>query len=373
MIKIAYIIDIITSPTGGTERQLLMLMNEIDKSKFKPYLICLRDSEWLQNNDFPFDVHVLNIGRLFSLDFIKGIISFRKLYKNQKFDIIQTFFRDGNIFGSIAAKYCNCNKIISSRRNMGYWHTKFDIFLLKLFSKWTPYYLCNSKAAQEQTIEIEKVDPSKISTMYNGLDLTKLNLINDEARAKQRKIWSVKDDEIVIGAIANLRPVKNIDILIDTAAELIKEFKNLKFIVAGEGDLRKQLQEKIAKLDLVARFFLVGRTNNIYPLLSSFDIAVMPSQSESFSNSLIEYMLAKLPIVASDVGGNSEAIEHNKTGLLFSLEDKNGLLEGVKRLISDRALSRQLGKNAYNNAIRNYSISTMIFNHENYYENIASK
>ena len=373
MIKIAYIIDIILSPTGGTEKQLLMLMNEIDKSKFKPYLICLRNSEWLQNNDLPFDVHILNVNSLLSFSSLRGILKFKKIHKKEKFDIVQTFFIDGNIFGTIAAKIIGCKKVISSRRNIGYWHNKFHIRILRFLKKWTSYYLCNSMAAKKMIIKIENVDPSKTHVIYNGIDFRKFDSINNEVRQNQRNIWGFNNTDIIIGAITNLRAVKNIDLIIETASVLIREFHDLKFVVVGEGDLRRELQNKITQLNLTKIFFLVGRIDNIVAPLSAFDIAVMPSLSESFSNSLIEYMAVKLPIISSDSGGNIEAIEHNKTGLLFSLEDKNGLFENIRMLLIDKTLSRQLAENAYNTAIKNYDISTMIMNHENYYENVVNK
>lgn len=373
MIKIAYIIDTINSPTGGTEKQLLILLNELDRSKFKPCLICLRHSEWLENNKFSFDVHILNIHSLISYDFIKGIRQFKRIYQQENFNIIQTFFADGNIFGTIAARFVGCRKVISSRRNIGYWHNRIHIVILRFLSKWTEYYLCNSEAAQKMTVELEKVNVSKTDVIYNGLDLDWISSINNEIREKQRKTWSVKNDEIVVGAIANLRPVKNLALLIESASTLTKEFPNLKFIIVGEGPQRKQLQNKIDILDLNEVFFLVGRSFNIPACLSAFDIAVLTSLSESFSNSLIEYMAAKLPIVSSDSGGNSEAIENNKSGILFSLEDKEGLSNGLRKLIVDKEFATSLTENAIDKVRRNYTKDCMLINHQMYYQNIVNK
>lgn len=373
MIKIAYIIDTIETPAAGTEKQLLMLLNGLDKSKFKPYLICLRNSKWLQNNDFPFELHILNVSSTLSLDFIRGILKFRRLHQNEKFNIIQTFFIDGNIFGSIAARFSGCKKLISSRRNIGYWHNWIHVRILRFLKKWTPYYLCNSKASANMTIEMEKVDPSRTSVIYNGIDLKIFDSINNEMRQNQRNIWGFKNGDIIIGAIANLRPVKNIELIIETASVLINEFNHLKFVVVGEGELRGELKNKIDKLNLTNSFFLVGRVENILAPLSAFDIAVMPSLSESFSNSLIEYMAAKLAIISSDSGGNTEAIEHNKTGLLFSLNDKKGLLKGLKQLILNKSIADNLAQNAYKYILDNYSIKKMVLHYQNFYTKILEK
>jgi L-malate glycosyltransferase len=373
MIKIAYIIDTINSPTGGTEKQLLILLNELDKSKFKPYLICLRNSEWLKNNKFAFDIHILNVHSLISYGFFKGIRQFRNINQQENFNIIQTFFADGNIFGTIAARFVGCKKVISSRRNIGYWHNRIHIVILRFFNKWTEHYLCNSEAAQKKTVELEKVNLAQTHVIYNGLDLDEFVSINDEIRKSQRKTWSVKNDEIVIGAIANLRPVKNHTLLIESASVLIKEFRNLKFIIVGEGNQRKELQNKIDKRNLNEVFFLVGKSFNVLSCLSAFDIAVLTSLSESFSNSLIEYMAAKLPIVSSNAGGNSEAIEHNKSGILFSLEDKEGLYNGLRKLLLDKEFAKSLTGNAFDKVFENYSKKNMIINHQIYYDSIINK
>lgn len=370
MIKIAFIIDTIATPAAGTEKQLLMLINEIDKIRFKPYLICLQNSEWLQSNDLPFDVHILEVGSLLSSSFLRGLLRIKKMHKTERFDIIQTFFIDGNIFGTIAARIMGCRRLISSRRNIGYWHNRVHTTILRLFAMLTPYYLCNSRAAQEQTIAIEKINPNKLQVIYNGLELKRFESINNEMRRRQRDTWRINDDEIVIGAIANLRPVKNIALMIESAADLVKEFSTIRFIVVGEGALRESLQDRINELGLSNTFLLVGRLDNILEPLAAFDIAVIPSLSESFSNSLIEYMAARLPIVSSDVGGNSEAIEHNKTGLLFSLENRMGLSNCIRRFIQDKSLGDKLAQNAFLYATRNFSAETMIRKHQSYYEDI---
>lgn len=370
MIKIAYIIDTITTSEAGTEKQLLMLLHKLDRSAFKPYLICLRKSAWLSENTLPCDVHVLNVGSLVGLSCLWGLLSFRKLARTERFDIVQTFFVDGNIFGTFAARFSGCKTVVSSRRNIGYWHNRVHINILKFLRRWTDRYLCNSQAASDLTATLEHVLPSKIQVLYNGLDFEPFEAITDNDRHKQRHDWSVNEGHIVVGAVANLRPVKNIQLLIDAASVLVREFTELRFVVIGEGGLRDELQCSIDSLALRDRFTLIGQHNNIPLALSAFDIAVMPSLSESFSNSLIEYMAARLPIVSSDAGGNSEAIEHDETGLLFSLDDKDGLLNCIRELLLDRTKGKLTGRNAYHEALRKYDIGAMTARHQTYYKKI---
>ena len=161
-INIAYLIDRIPSPNGGTEGQLLMLLKGLDKRKFSPHLICLRGSEWLDNNPLEIPVMILGVGRLLSFNALKKLFAFRKFCRQNNVDIVQTFFMDSNIFGTIAAKVAGCKINIASRRNAGYKNTRWHLLILRFLRTWTSYYLANSKAAARMAVENERVPQDKI-------------------------------------------------------------------------------------------------------------------------------------------------------------------------------------------------------------------
>lgn len=367
VIRIAYVIDTIATPGAGTEKQLLILLNGIDRRKFEPFLICLHDSEWLKSRAFSFPVIKFDTNKIVSYSFLNTLYGFVKLCRREQFNIVQTFFFDAGVLGAIGARLSGCKTIISSRRNAGYWHNKKFLLSLRLLRYWTTRYLSNSKSVARTTAEVEGIDPTKIEVIYNGLDLKLFEPITDSVRAEQRDEWNIADDEILIGAVANLRPVKNIESFISAAASLMRKFNHLKFVVVGEGPLRDELRGLIAHLGLTERFNLVGAQTDIPGCLQAFDLAVLCSKSESFSNSLIEYMAAGLPIVASDVGGNGEAISHNDTGLLYSLDDENGLAKMLEEMLRDWARALKLGENAKVKAFKEYGLERAIRKHEEYY------
>ncbi len=369
-IKIAYVIDTIATPSAGTEKQLLYLLNGLNRDKISPYLVCFYQSEWMESQTFDFPVYYINLRSFLSADFFKAYKLFKDLHKQQKFDIVQTFFKDGNIFGTIAAHFAKVPKIISSRRNIGYWHNKFQITILRFLQKWTTYYLANSQAAVDMTIEIEHADKKKFHIIYNGLDLKRFQSIERITRQKQREIWKCSEDDIVIGTVANLRPVKRLHTVIETAKKLIPQYQNLKFICIGEGSDRKHLENLISSYNLTEYFFLPGSSEDIPSVLSGFDIALLPSSNESFSNSLIEYMASSLPIIATKVGGNSEAITHDENGLLYSLENQNGLTESLKIILDKKEKAHTLSEHARKKAFAEYSIEKMIQNHEQFYQSV---
>ena len=370
MIRIAYVIDSIHTPSAGTENQLLMLLHGLNRQIVQPYLICLQNSEWLQSTTLPVEVITYNIQSIKSFQFIKNVREFASFCKRHNIDIIQTFFTDGNKFGVIGGRLAHVPVIIASRRNVGHGYDRKNISMLRFLQRWTTRYLANSYAALKKTMEIEGVPKEKINVIYNGLNLSKITTINSELRIAQRKKWNVAEDETVVGIIANLRDVKNIDSLIRVAAKLVPDYPKLRFISIGEGPDHQNLQELIDNLGLQDRFLLAGRYTDIIPCLAAFDIGVLCSKYESFSNSLIEYMAAGLPTVASDVGGNSEAIRHGENGLLYPVEEENKLEEALRQLLSDTPFASRLGATAKEDAFRQYSMETCLQNHEKYYASL---
>jgi glycosyltransferase involved in cell wall biosynthesis len=242
-----------------------------------------------------------------------------------------------------------------------------------LLKRWTTGYVANARAVAKITSSMEGVDPGKIEVIYNGMKLDRFDKLTADMRAKQRQEWNVNDGEILIGAIANLRPVKNIESLIKAASELTKSYHNLKFAVAGDGPHRDRLQTLINSAGLDQRFKLIGRQSDVVPCLAAFDIGVLCSKAEGFSNSLIEYMVAGLPVVASDVGGNSEAVSHGQTGLIYDPGDPNGLTGSLKQLIENREQAHRMGELAKQTATAKYSVKAYIENHQNYYTRLVEE
>ena len=367
MIKIGFVIDTIETPSAGTEKQLLMLLNGLDRARFLPYLICLRNSDWLKTQRFEFPVVTYNLKRNLSFCLPKYLRQFSRLIRQEKLDIVQTFFVDGNLFGTIGARLARCKIIISSRRNISDWHTRLHVSILQLLRRWTTQYLANSEAAAIKTVEVERVHRNKITVIYNGLDHQPYRSLSSDMRWQRRRQWNIADNETLIGLVANLRDVKNIDSLVRTASRLDGEFPSLRYVVVGEGTDRGKLQNLIDDSSLTEKFHLVGRHPNVQSCLAAFDIAVLCSSFESFSNSLIEYMAAGLPIVASNVGGNGEAISHNENGLLYTVDDANGLVDALRTLLSDWPLAIKFGQNAKRSAFSRFSSEACITNHQNYY------
>ena len=154
--------------------------------------------------------------------------------------------------------------------------------------------------------------------------------------------------------------VKGHPLLLDAAAEVIREFPKTRFVFAGDGALRKELEDKVDRLGLGQNVLFLGRRNDIPEILACCDIGVLPSKAEGLPNAVLEYLAAGLPTVASAVGGNAEIIRDGENGLLFPAENAGALAEKLLRILRDPEFARRLGQAGQEHVRQNFSFDRMI-------------
>jgi glycosyltransferase involved in cell wall biosynthesis len=369
MINIAYIIDTIETPNAGTEKQLLMLMKSLDRKRFHPHLICLRGSPWLKKTEWSFPVFILNLDPFGFLPLIKAFRSFRRYCIENNVAVVQTFFRDANVFGTLAAYLSGIKVVISSRRNygLGYWHNRYWIGILRVLRHITRSYIANSRATADYTVMAESINPDKIHVIHNGLKLHRFKNIAPDEREGYRTALGIQPDHILIGAIANLRPVKNLALFVRVAAMAYNRHPSTRFVLVGDGPERPKLERMIKDCLPEGIVRVMGEQNDIIPILYSMDIGVLCSKSESLSNSVIEYMAAGLPCLVSEVGGNLEAIGY-EYGLSFRSDDEKDFFAKLERLIVDEQLRSDMGCSAKTYAFHTYDQERIVRAYEKIYE-----
>lgn len=322
--KIAFIIDKLN--IGGTEKQLLEIIERTDKENIGIFLVCLRWSEYFEKCDLPCEKYILNLKSIIS---IRGLIKTLLLafyFRANNIDIVQTFFFDSTVIGVIAAKLACVKRVISCRRDMGFWYTPKILFVLRFVNKITDRILVNSDAIKKNVVSIEGVRGDKIDIIYNGIDLEKFECRYDTGSVKNKH--GIPFNDRIIGVVANLnRPVKRVDAFIQAASEVLAKEEEVSFVIVGDGHLKEKLKYQAHCLGISKKVFFVGLQDNVIPYLQIFDIGVLPSESEGFPNSIIEYMAAGLPIICFDRGGSKELIATGKNGFVISdLKELSGTI-----------------------------------------------
>jgi glycosyltransferase involved in cell wall biosynthesis len=151
----------------------------------------------------------------------------------------------------------------------------------------------------------------------------------------------------------------------------------VEFLIVGDdlnepGCTRKDMESVANKLNVRRKVHFLGKRNDVRDLISVFDVAVVPSLSEGFSNTILEYMASSKPVVATDVGGNREGVLHGETGLLVPPEDSYALAQAIMTVLEDKDLALRFGRAGRRRVEENFSLEKMVTNYEHLFEQIIA-
>jgi L-malate glycosyltransferase len=345
-IHIVFIIDFLATRegvTGGTERQLLELISHLDKVKFRPILFCLQEfSRTPQWESIDCEKHVLHVYSLASWKGCTSFLGFIRFLKMNSVDIVQSYFHDATLFGIMAARIAGVRKTISCRRDMGFWYNPKVLRRLSAVNMLTSRILVNSQAVKDAVSRSEGVRSKKIDVMLNGIDLKAFDARKPVDLFHEFKEISPADK--VVGMVANInREVKRGDLFVRAAGIVAKSQPKVKFLIIGSGKHENDLKRLIHELDLDGIFILGGKRVSAAEYIKSFDVGVLTSDSEGFSNVIMEYMAAGIPVVATDVGGNREIIKDDSLGLLVPPNDHMALAHALSCLLGHDGKRAQMG------------------------------
>lgn len=355
-LKVLLIIDEMEAVTaGGTERQVLQIAQLLVGAGFDVQFAVLRRTQWLDNHSLPYPVKRFEIDKVKSLRGLAQLVALGRWMKQEHFDVVQSFFVEANVVIPILAWIAGVPVALGSRRNLNYWMNPFWRSLQRISNHFVTRLVANSEAVKRVVQETEQISPDKIDVMYNGLDIERFAR-NPELREKARGEFGYQNSDVVIGAVSVLRPIKGCETFIDAAHEVVRQSPQARFVLVGDGPLRRELETRASGLG--DRFRFVGAQHDIRPFLNMFDIGVLASESEGFSNSILEYMAAGLPSVVSDVGGNLEAV--GNAGLVVSSKNPKALAEALLQLVHDGEIRASLSREAILRAKRFSLDSTQV-------------
>lgn len=198
-------------------------------------------------------------------------------------------------------------------------------------------FVAVSREDQRRMIEIEHEPPDVIRFLPNGIPVQQRT--GHDVRAE----LGIAPDAPVVGTVGQLRPEKAFDLLIEIAGELVAEFPRLKLLIAGDGEEREALEALVRASSLEDTVVLLGRRADVPDVLAAVDVAVLCSTREGSPLSVMEYMAAGRAVAATDVGGVSDLITHDRDGLLVAAGDRAALAGAIGELLADPERRARLG------------------------------
>ncbi len=369
-IRILYCIDSVESD-AGPDRQLAEMIRHLDKDRFEVHLCCVRNSPRMDELAEHCSPVLMPMGSIYTWNGLRQVRRLRRYINEHGIDIVQTFMVKANLLGCFAARRSRCRVLLSSRRNTNYWITPFYRRLYRYMNRFTTRLVANSERVKRTICEVEGVAPEKVDVLYNGVDTARYAPgSGDPAVARA---LGVPDRAGVVGIVANLRPVKDHALFLRAAKRVSEQVEQAAFLLVGTGPLRDELARLADGLGIADRVFFSDGRGEVPDYLSRMDVACLTSRTEGFSNAILEYMAAGLPVVATDVGGNGEALENGVSGYLVADRDPDALARPVVELLTDGAKREQMGRAGLERCRKIFDISRAVRRYEEYYASLVTE
>lgn len=335
---------------GGSERQAVQLTRLLhEKGTFEVFLACLNDEGILREEvgKLGFDeIPEYKLTSFFNFNFVRQARRCAEFIRRNNIEIVQTNDFYTNVFGMFAATLAGIKVIkIASKRETGGMRSKPQKLVEKITFGRADAVIANAEAVKNYLVT-EGVPANKIKVIYNGLDLGRLSPRETNRNKICAELGLPKEKKAkFITLVANLRhTVKNQPMFLRAAQKVLPKYPDAHFVLAGEGELQESLENLAKELQISEKTHFIGRCAKIPELLSISYACVLTSFNEGFSNSILEYMAAEKPVVATKVGGAEEAIIEGETGFLVESDDDEMLANRLNELLESETRAQQLGK-----------------------------
>jgi glycosyltransferase involved in cell wall biosynthesis len=226
-----------------------------------------------------------------------------------------------------------------------------------------------SRAVSESLRDQRIFDRSKITVVYNGIDIDRFSGIKD------RIAYERSGARFRVGMIGHIAPIKGHKEFVRAAAIVCQRRNDVEFVIVGEdkshkGENRRRLEKLIADLNIGPRIRMSGWTDDVAKVLGTFDLFVSPARAEPFGLAIVEAMAAGIPILATMSEGACEIIEPDKTGRLVPLRDVDALAGAIDELLSDPGERERLSANAQGAVRERFSLARMVDETEDVYRQV---
>ena len=356
---------------GGMENGVVNLINHTNPDVFSHEICCITTSG---NADLRLKRRV----RIFEMHKREGndwrlIPRLVRLMRKREPDIVHT--RNwGATDAILSAKIAGVRTVIHGEHG---WNIddprgkiKRRLIARKLMSHAVNCFVAVSEDIKRWLIKSAGVKSSEVSTIINGVDTDKFRPKNKE---ETRKAFGFSKRDLIIGTVGRLDPIKNQHKLLYAFAKIANATNNLHLVLVGDGPERHRLESIKETFPCGDRITFFGERDDVHEILPILDVFVLPSTNEGISNTILEAMATGLPVIATNVGGNPELVQHKHTGFLVPPANCDALVCTLNVYIEDAAMAEVHGKNGRKRAVRDFSLEHMVKEYETLYTTLQRR
>ncbi|MBZ0257319.1 glycosyltransferase [bacterium] len=353
----------------GTERMILALLSQLDRERYRPHLVAMKGPGDLIDQAQAMGVDATNL-QFDAKGKWRGLREWRRILREAQPKLIHSFLFHSNLLARFTKILHPSIKIISGIRTV-YTVEEYGR-LYGLLERWThgldSLYVANSEQGRLSAIDTIGLPEKNIRSVPNGINIDPIQEPNEEIRTNVRNEFGISKEEFVLGVVAQLRPAKRHDLLLEAFADALNAKPNLRLLIVGGCECEQALREQAAALQIEAAVTFAGYRSDARRILRGLDAFTLPSDVEGIPVSVMEAMEAGLPVIATRVGGVPGLIEDGASGCLIDPGDGNALTENILRIAFDVGLRNQLGQAARERVVKEFSVQRMARRFEELYE-----
>jgi glycosyltransferase involved in cell wall biosynthesis len=371
MLKVCYIITKLE--LGGAQKVALYTAEHLDKNNFTSFIIAgkggILDEETAQKFKL-FQVGAF-IREIRPLKDLQALFAIYKILKKEKPDIVHTHSSKAGILGRIAAKFAGVKTVIHTIHGYGFnetqkWYSKYPlVFVEKFCALFSDKLIAVAKEDIKKGLRYKIAKEEKFALIRAGIDVAYYK--NYKPQTDLKKSLDIASDAKIVTTIGPFKPQKNLSDFIKAAEIAAKSVPEAVFLIAGDGALRKRLEEQISLANLQNKVKLLGWRSDIAEILTSSDIFVMTSLWEGLPCAIIEAMCCAKPVIANAVDGVKEVISDGENGCQIKPHDYKNTAEKIIKLLANPALLKEMSVKAKDSVGKDFDIGYMVLQHEKLY------
>jgi len=365
--KIAHFIS--SGGLYGAENVLLTLAKDFNRAPHEAYVGAIEDQ---RNPQLDVITRAKELGLPTFIIPCKGkydlgsIFALKKFLKEKQINVLHTHNYKSDIIGAIAAKLA---KIPIMATAHGYTDVSAHVSQYEKIDRWFLKKFFQKVVVVTDGMLPDLSSPQRI-VIPNGIDIFRY-ADKESKRSETRQKLNLSEGDVVLANVGRLSHEKNQLLFLQAAKELIKDQQHFKFLLIGEGDEEETLKRYVQENSMEDHVKFMGLVKDMDQMYSAIDLFVLTSVTEGIPLSILESMAAKVPVVATNVGGVKEIIEDGKTGLLVPSQNLNMLVERIKALMSNVGLYNTLKQEAYIFVQVKFSEDSMVDLYREVYEKLT--
>ncbi len=288
--------------------------------------------------------------------------------RRERPDVIHTHLYNADCYARLAAWLARVPGRFSTRHSSRPWPTPMRRRIARWIGRLSHTTVACGADVQRMLVTEDGLDATQVRSIANGIDLGRFDRAD---RGKLRRELGLAEDEVLIGVVGRLIPLKGHQQLIDALAQLQRQgLTRWQAVFVGGGELHETLQGAIATAGLQGRIHLLGVRSDMADVLAALDVYAMPSHHEGLPMALLEAMAASRAVVASAVGSIPEVIRDGVSGLLVPPQDVPALAQALLRPMTDPDLRQSLGREARQTVLDRFSAQRTAQAYEALYDEV---